>query len=408
MNAAPITAALLRHQARRAQNVPTVSALVGPRGLGLRAWRAWAEVDQRPCAIAFSAELIAVLEAWVGSAFSTATPAERAVEWLAAVTKRDAEALAREVERMTRYDLDVLWRALPIDPHAPGAIAAHMILSDRAVGTDPHPAHFVRAIASTTDGLTKVVRAITALYPPNEWPALLLVPAPDELLPALRLLESIATTEPRVPVALALDPDEYERFGTKYPDARVTAFIREGLVEVRGVSGNELNERLRGAGLEPPATAVDRLAADGLADEVATAFVDATRAVRAPTATDLTSDFRSVHEEFLFGQLESMPQTAGLFRPNRALEFRHGNQAAEADLLAETLKLVIEVDGAHYHLTADQFRRDRRKDWLYQKHGYMVLRFLAEDVVSDLELVLNTILEAVELRRASAHPTGAA
>ncbi|HJZ56059.1 MAG TPA: DUF559 domain-containing protein, partial [Gemmataceae bacterium] len=64
----------------------------------------------------------------------------------------------------------------------------------------------------------------------------------------------------------------------------------------------------------------------------------------------------------------------------------------------ERPKVVVEVDGGHYHLNPDQYRRDRHKDWLYQRHGYLVLRFLAEDVVDDLESILNTIVEAVALR----------
>ena len=62
------------------------------------------------------------------------------------------------------------------------------------------------------------------------------------------------------------------------------------------------------------------------------------------------------------------------------------------------------MDGGYYHLNPEQYRRDRRKDWLYQRHGYLVLRFLAEDVVDDLEAILNTILDAVALRRDSAPP----
>ena len=102
-----------------------------------------------------------------------------------------------------------------------------------------------------------------------------------------------------------------------------------------------------------------------------------------------------------------MPETAGLFHSNRPLAFRHGHKPAEADLVAESLKLVVEVDGGHYHLTPDQYRRDRRKDWLYQRHGYAVLRFLAEDVASDPGPALDSILEAVAFRRSLLHPTSA-
>lgn len=69
--------------------------------------------------------------------------------------------------------------------------------------------------------------------------------------------------------------------------------------------------------------------------------------------------------------------------------------------MAERLNLVVEVDGSYYHLTREQYRRDRRKDVSYQRHGYHVLRFLAEDVVDDLPGVLSAILEAVAYRRAA-------
>ena len=44
---------------------------------------------------------------------------------------------------------------------------------------------------------------------------------------------------------------------------------------------------------------------------------------------------------------------------------------------------------------ADAYRRDRRKDQLLQENGYFVLRFLAEDVVKDLDRVLDAILRAL-------------
>ncbi len=60
--------------------------------------------------------------------------------------------------------------------------------------------------------------------------------------------------------------------------------------------------------------------------------------------------------------------------------------------------MIVHLPNA-YHLNQQQYRRDRRKDVLYQQHDYFVLRFLAEDVVDDLEAILATILNAVALRR---------
>jgi very-short-patch-repair endonuclease len=45
------------------------------------------------------------------------------------------------------------------------------------------------------------------------------------------------------------------------------------------------------------------------------------------------------------------------------------------------------------------YRRDRRKDRLLQENGYLVLRFLAEDVAKDLDAVLDAILRSLVHRR---------
>ena len=41
------------------------------------------------------------------------------------------------------------------------------------------------------------------------------------------------------------------------------------------------------------------------------------------------------------------------------------------------------------------YRRDRRKDQLLQENGYLVLRYLAEDLAKELDSVLDGILRAL-------------
>jgi hypothetical protein len=109
---------------------------------------------------------------------------------------------------------------------------------------------------------------------------------------------------------------------------------------------------------------------------------------------------RSAAERFLFERLESIPETAGLFELNRTLDFHFGpNRSVEVDLAARSLNLVVEVDGYHHFQDPEAFRRDRRKDLELQKHGYLVARVLADDVVERLEDVVDTILKAVAFRR---------
>ena len=67
----------------------------------------------------------------------------------------------------------------------------------------------------------------------------------------------------------------------------------------------------------------------------------------------------------------------------------------EVDFVCTAAKLAIELDGAQHLNSVDAYRRDRRKDALLQEKGYMVLRFLAEDLGKHLDTVLDTILRVL-------------
>jgi very-short-patch-repair endonuclease len=110
--------------------------------------------------------------------------------------------------------------------------------------------------------------------------------------------------------------------------------------------------------------------------------------------------YRSQAEWFLAQYLEAKPTTMGRFQVNAQLDLDFGGHPMEVDFLDPAAKIVIELDG-HYHFQSlDNYRRDRRKDRILQQQGFLVLRFLSEDVVSDLE----TILDAVDQALATRHP----
>ena len=52
----------------------------------------------------------------------------------------------------------------------------------------------------------------------------------------------------------------------------------------------------------------------------------------------------------------------------------------EVDLLCRGARIAVELDGAQHVADPIAYRRDRKKDQLLQENGYLVLRFLAEDV----------------------------
>lgn len=101
---------------------------------------------------------------------------------------------------------------------------------------------------------------------------------------------------------------------------------------------------------------------------------------------------RSATEAFLYRRLETLPATAGRFRLNAELPIPFDNWGRmEVDLLYADARIAIELDGAQHLESVEAYRRDRRKDMLLQQNGYFVLRFLAEDVGTNLNMVLDTI-----------------
>ena len=136
--------------------------------------------------------------------------------------------------------------------------------------------------------------------------------------------------------------------------------------------------------------AVRRLIRDGVDAPLGNLFVSAVR-ILTPDAEG-TDRARSATEAFLYRRLESLPATAGRFRLNAKLPIPFDNWGQmEVDLLCADEGIVIELDGAQHLESTDAYRRDRRKDQLLQQNGYFVLRFLAEDVGKNLDLVLDTI-----------------
>ena len=129
-------------------------------------------------------------------------------------------------------------------------------------------------------------------------------------------------------------------------------------------------------------SAVAAIAASGADAALLESAVAAVRATAAPPTNQAEDDrARSAAERFLFAFLESLPETAGRFELNAALDFEFGPRPAEVDLLCRSPRIAIELDGYFHFLAPDGYRRDRTKDWELQRRGFVVLRFLAEDVI---------------------------
>jgi very-short-patch-repair endonuclease len=150
---------------------------------------------------------------------------------------------------------------------------------------------------------------------------------------------------------------------------------------------------------------VRRLVRDGVDTPLASLFVHVARTVTPDT--DGADRARSATEAFLFRRLETLTETKGRFHLNVALPIAFdGVGTLEVDLLCADGRVAVELDGGQHLADPVAYRRDRRKDQLLQENGYLVLRFLAEDVGRELDLVLDAILRALS-HRESAMPTTA-
>jgi superfamily II DNA or RNA helicase/very-short-patch-repair endonuclease len=144
---------------------------------------------------------------------------------------------------------------------------------------------------------------------------------------------------------------------------------------------------------------VRRLVRDGVDTPLATLFVHAARPM--PPDPEGVDRARSATEAFLYRRLESLAETKGRFRVNVALPIAFdGFGQLEVDLLCAGSRVAVELDGAQHLADPIAYRRDRRKDQLLQESGYLVLRFLAEDVGRELDSVLDAILRALSHQRA--------
>jgi very-short-patch-repair endonuclease len=146
---------------------------------------------------------------------------------------------------------------------------------------------------------------------------------------------------------------------------------------------------------------VRRLIRDGVDTPLPSLFVHAARAV--PEDAEGAARARKASEAFLYRRLDTLRETNGRFRVNVTLPIPFdGFGTLEVDLLCAGARLAIELDGGQHLADPAAYRRDRRKDQLLQENGYFVLRFLAEDVGKELNVVLDAILRVLARRRQSA------
>jgi len=382
-------AILDRHAVRRAAGVPTVTLLIGPIGAGCRLWRNWAVGAGRRVILANRHQFPHA--AWVDAIAEEVDLQAAAIHHLARRAGRDPAELLAAWPSKTRADREWFWSGLA--PNTDDDLL-------RAVADVSDERSSARGGMASLRGLEdRWVLMITRLVSPTIWPSVVFVArSVDDLVAVGSAAADWAIRLPALAISLSVPAGVWNNFVATAMESRAKALLREGGLPVPALDEATVERTLADAGAEASATAaITGIGADAPLLEAAIAAVRATATPPRNLAEDDRA--RSAAERFLFMFLDFLPETAGRFELNAALDFDFGSRPAEVDLLCRAPPIAIELDGYFHFLAADGYRRDRTKDWELQRRGFVVLRFLAEDVIPRLEMIRDRILDALSTTR---------
>jgi very-short-patch-repair endonuclease len=412
---------LLEQQSRRRlRSVPTVSVLAGAPLGGLRVWRRWLAGSSRPHVITAQTTPTVLVRLIALALVGRSDLASEVLTALAGWLGRLPSELRSKLEGQTAADRAVFLETLPVDRTRDPIALSLVLIGCLQRGALPSPEQFLDQLTRELGWLDhpelRLLVALAGIVPESRWPTLFLV---DELTgagprwveQALQAAAALAVALPQLSVGMAVNRETLDLVFRTAGESRALALAREGTILLPSVGEGDLLHEVAQAGLTSATTsfAIAEVTRRGADKELAGRLVDVARAVANLDVDDeVTNDrARSLAEQFLHDLLESHPMTTGLFKLNGPLDFPFGRKQAEVDLLAPGLRLVIELDGRYWHLSnLDAYRRDRRKDWELQRRGFLVLRFLAEDVVCRLQDIWDTILTAVTERLQSIRSLG--
>ncbi len=395
---------ILWHQARREQGSPVVTALRGAMDDASRAWIDCWRRQGRPVVSITQCDPEPLALAWIGSLVEKP---DFLPLCLATIARANGEAPGRIFSTLIeKPEIELeLFLDRVVTTHFGEPVRRLCRAIFRGGSSDRAPGDLAQDILEATGGLGVAVRAFRRLVPGNALPALLLCPETDAAeVPSADMehLCRLAEAEPLLPVGVVLSALQESVLFKKVANSRWEVLLREGLVrvdppskpkdEMVAASGAGLARSLafltREGGEDLPLAEIKRLRTLG---QEAAAILDA-------STPKVMEQARSAAEAFLFAVLERLPATRGRFRLNQGLGISFGAKRAEVDLLATEQGIAIEIDGFHHFTDPDAYRRDRRKDVLLQQYGLLVLRFLASDVVTRLEEILDAILSALRYR----------
>lgn len=358
--------------------------LVGASDVAKMTWKRWAELSHLTHASLELHEDSDPACLWLHTLDNTGRFSRWVLERVAQVYETTADDLKARFRGATEHDIGALWaRAARVASWPQGCEAEcerQFLAALRSLKGSPLG-------RPTERPATEFVRALSSSLPETLRPALLLCPSSDDPKPVRRVLRVVQRV-PVLPLAIQVRQADLQSLCAALSDIEA-AMLREGSIVLSAASGETEPSQ---AWIEEVQSLLAQTSGD------APTLEDVRRVSRSGSDQPL---FRSGAEALLFAYLERWPETRGRFKPNARPGFLFGDREAELDFYSEAERLVIELDGSGFHLPSDRqelkqcYRRDRAKDWVIQRHGLRVVRFLSEDVGPLISTIRDRVGEAL-------------
>ncbi|WP_430712091.1 DUF559 domain-containing protein [Nodosilinea sp. AN01ver1] len=394
-------ARLALHQSQRCQAIPTLSVLQGKAIAARQLWTQWLEQTGRSTGVGVYTSIATLLETWLTALAQHDELRSRILRNVAVLAHRSETELTAWLAHTSDYQRQLFWQQLA--PLSQDAERLRSILDWLPDFPSSEPQTKPLALADSSTVLASFA-AVARLFLPSAVPGLLvLLPEDNRAAVALTALAQLVEAVPQIPVALALTVAQVQYLLNELPESRAKAMLRGGLIDVPLPELGNLKQRLSDRNLddEQLQPLLHLVETHGTTPDVLDTALTLLDPAHQPKTEEAADVYRSQAEWFLFQYLEAKPTTTGRFQVNARLDINFGDRPMEVDFLDGAAKIVIELDG-HYHFQClDNYRRDRRKDRLLQQQGFLVLRFLSEDVVSDLEGILDAVDQALATRSSS-------
>ncbi len=394
-------ARLSLHQSQRCQAIPTLSVLRGKAIAARQLWILWSDQTHRLTGVRVYTSTAALLETWLTAIAHHYDLRSRILQNFATLAHRSEAELTDWLVHTSDYQRQLFWQQLA--PLSEDVEQLRAILDWLPAFPSSAPQTKRLALADSSTVLASFA-AVARLFPPSAVPGLLvLLPEDDRATVALTALAQMVEAVPQMPVTLALTVAQVQYLLNELPESRAKAMLRSGLIDVPSSELGNIRQRLSDRNLdsEQLQSLLNLAKTHGTTPDVLDTALALLDPAHQPETAEAAEVYRSQAEWFLAQYLEAKPTTTGRFQVNARLDIDFGGRPMEVDFLDGAAKIVIELDG-HYHFQClDNYRRDRRKDRLLQQQGFLVLRFLSEDVVRDLEGILDAVDQALATRSSS-------